>query len=194
MSFGTSLVLYVQVCGLSNIAAYRFSIKERVKGTVSEDGGWDEPMAQQFGPKLMVVHTFFCLKIGRLKDIVYWVLSNTSIDEKLVLQIRGFCYDPASTSLTEYWATSLDISRCDGCNVQMVTQPLRKMTTAAILFFCSNCHKSVVHFPRLWQFAQWLCYNWHITAVTARYAKGHWKIMESGEPIFTLMDSLLYGP
>jgi hypothetical protein len=25
------------------------------------------------------------------------------------------------------------------------------------LVFCANCHKSVIHFSRLWLFAQWLC-------------------------------------
>jgi hypothetical protein len=40
------------------------------------------------------------------------------------------------------------------------------------LVFCMNCQKYVAHFSLLWQFAQWLCYHWHIAAVTERYANG----------------------
>jgi hypothetical protein len=36
--------------------------------------------------------------------------------------------------------------------------------------FSANCQNSVVHFPRLRQFTQWLCDHWHIGAVTALYA------------------------
>jgi hypothetical protein len=83
----------------------------------------------------------------------------------------GFCYDSASTSPTvAYRAKSLGISCCDGCGMPMVTQPMCELPTLPILFFVQTA-KSVVHFPRLWQFAQWLCGHWHIAAVTAQNVK-----------------------
>jgi hypothetical protein len=55
------------------------------------------------------------------------------------------------------------------------------------LVFCAICHKSVIHFLRLWQFAQWLAYrSWHKRRVKAKAAG-------SGDPVFTSMDALLYG-
>jgi hypothetical protein len=51
----------------------------------------------------------------------------------------------------------------------MVAQPLYELPTL-IMFFCGNCQKSVVHFPWLWQFRQWLCDHWHIEVVPAHYA------------------------
>jgi hypothetical protein len=70
----------------------------------------------------------------------------------------------------------------------MVAQPLQEITTLTIWFSCTKWLKSVVHFPRLWQFAEWLCDHWHITAVPAHYAN------ELEAEVFTLMRALLYGP
>jgi hypothetical protein len=60
----------------------------------------------------------------------------------------------------------------------MVRQPLRELPTLAILFFvfCANCHKSVVHFPQLWQFAVYGArfatvgefLHWHIAEIFSR--------------------------
>jgi hypothetical protein len=53
----------------------------------------------------------------------------------------------------------------------MAMQQLRKLLTLANLFFffSASWQKSVVHFLRLWQFAQWMCGLWHIAAATGRY-------------------------
>jgi hypothetical protein len=57
--------------------------------------------------------------------------------------------------------------------------------------FCASCQKSLVHFSQLWQFAVILCLTvyaswWSSSRVVAKSA-------ESGEPVFLLMDVLLYG-
>jgi hypothetical protein len=55
------------------------------------------------------------------------------------------------------------------------------------LVFCANCKKSVVHFPRLWQFAIVLCPICHGQGSRSRVVA---KSAKSGEPVFTSMDVL----
>jgi hypothetical protein len=38
-----------------------------------------------------------------------------------------------------------------------VAQTMERTANIRHLVFCANCHKSVIHFSRLWLFAQWLC-------------------------------------
>jgi hypothetical protein len=38
-----------------------------------------------------------------------------------------------------------------------VAQTMARTANIHHLVFCVNCHKSVIHFSQLWQFAQWLC-------------------------------------
>jgi hypothetical protein len=59
------------------------------------------------------------------------------------------------------------------------------------LFFCTSCHKSVIHFSRLWQFTQWLC---DLGISQLAYTPSHSKIRRIWRPSFTSMDALLYGP
>jgi hypothetical protein len=38
-----------------------------------------------------------------------------------------------------------------------VAQAMAQTANIGRIVFCTNCHKSVIRFSRLWQFAQWLC-------------------------------------
>jgi hypothetical protein len=72
-----------------------------------------------------------------------------------------------------------------------VAQTMARTANICHLVFCANYHKSVIHFLRLWQFAQWLC-DLGISQLAQTPSRS--KSAGSGDPVFTLMDALLCGP
>jgi hypothetical protein len=77
---------------------------------------------------------------------------------KQVLQIRrillrlGIYFPDFCISRKVPWHIALR-----GLRYAKVAQTMARNANIRHLVFCANCHKLVIHFSRLWQFAQWLC-------------------------------------
>jgi hypothetical protein len=138
---------------------------------------------------LMVAHPIFCLKISHFKAKVRtvahpWMYKQVFQIQRILLRLGIYFPDFGITRKVPWppWG---------GCHMPRSHKQWRELPTFAILFFCVNCHKSVIHFWRLWHFMS--------GCSTLAYRSRHRhrviaKSTGSGDPVFTLMDALLYGP
>jgi hypothetical protein len=115
-------------------------------------------------PKLMPPYLFSLLKfaVAKLQS------EDTSIDVKTC---SPDLVDFATTRLLlcRLWNNGQSPLAYHAVTAAICTAIARYANTQHLVF-CVNYHKSVVHLPRLWQFAQWLCNHRHITSITSLYA------------------------
>jgi hypothetical protein len=130
----------------------------------------------------MVAHPFFCLKIGHFKATIRTVAHRCNI--------KTGSPDPADFAKTRRLLPRRHIA-LRRLQYAKVAQTMERTANIHHLVFCTNYNKSVIHFLRLWQFAQWLC-DLGISQLAQTPSRS--KSAGSGDPVFTLMDALLCGP